>query len=322
MLTGLTPTLAPNEFALDVRHGLLKPGQKELPSKYFYDATGSALFEVICQLPEYGLTRAEERLLSRHAKEIVDILPGPVVVAELGSGTGKKTRFVLEALCERQPTSYHPIELSASALAICERELRDINCISIVGFETEYLNGLLEVAARRKEGERLLVLFLGSTIGNFDGQANIAFLKRLRSILWQGDALLLGADLEKPVDTLVAAYDDALGVTAAFNRNLLGRINRELGADFDLAQFEHLALYNEQARSIEMHLRARSQQQVSIPHAGLRVTLAAGETIWTETSHKYSRSELLHMAGQTAFRCEAQWLDTQWPFVDSLWIAQ
>ena len=117
MLTSLIPTAAPNEFALDVRHGLLKTGQKELPSKYFYDATGSALFEVICQLPEYGLTRAEERLLSHHAKEIVDILPGPVVVAELGSGTGKKTRFVLEALCERQPTSYHPIELSASDVA-------------------------------------------------------------------------------------------------------------------------------------------------------------------------------------------------------------
>ncbi len=322
MLTSLIPTTAPNEFALDVRHGLLKTGQKELPSKYFYDATGSALFEVICQLPEYGLTRAEERLLSHHAKEIVDILPGPVVVAELGSGTGKKTRFVLEALCERQPTSYHPIELSASALAMCERELRDINCISIVGFETEYLNGLLEVAARRKEGEHLLVLFLGSTIGNFDGEASIAFLKRLRSILWEGDALLLAADLEKPVERLVAAYDDALGVTAAFNRNLLARINRELGADFDLAQFAHLAIYNEQTRSMEMHLRAQSNQVVSIPQAGLQVALGLGETIWTETSHKYSRNELLWMASQTGFRCEAQWLDQEWPFVDSLWIAQ
>ena len=322
MLTSLMPTTALDEFALDVRQGLSKTGQKELPSKYFYDATGSALFEVICHLPEYGLTRAEERLLSRHAKEIVDILPGPTFVAELGSGTGRKTRFILEALCGRQPTSYHPIEISASALAMCERELRDINSISIVGFESEYLSGLLEVAALREERERLLVLFLGSTIGNFDGEASIAFLKRLRSILREGDALLLGADLEKPVDTLVAAYDDALGVTAAFNRNLLVRINRELQADFDLGQFEHLAIYNAETRSVEMHLRARSKQEVSIPKLDLRAALEFGETIWTETSHKYSHSELQWMAGQTGFHCEARWIEQEWPFVESLWVAE
>jgi L-histidine Nalpha-methyltransferase len=322
MLTTLIPANAANEFALDVRQGLLKAGQKELPSKYFYDATGSALFEVICQLPEYGLTRAEERLLSRHAKEIVELLPGPIVVAELGSGTGKKTRFVLEALCRRQqPTSYHPIEISPSALAMCERELRDIHCISIVGFESEYLNGLLEVAARREEREHLLVLFLGSTIGNFDGDASLEFLRRLRSILREGDALLLGADLEKPVETLVAAYDDELGVTAAFNRNLLVRINRELEADFDIGQFGHFALYNGRTGSIEMHLRSLKEQQVKIGMAGLTVSLAFGETIWTETSHKYSHRELLRMARQTGFRCEAQWVDREWPFVDSLWIA-
>jgi len=321
MLTTLIPANAANEFALDVRQGLLETGQKELPSKYFYDATGSALFEVICQLPEYGLTRAEERLLSRHAKEIVELLPGPIVVAELGSGTGKKTRFVLEALCRRQPTSYYPIEISPSALAMCERELRDIHCISIVGFESEYLNGLLEVAARREEREHLLVLFLGSTIGNFDGDASLEFLRRLRSILQEGDALLLGADLEKPVEALVAAYDDELGVTAAFNRNLLVRINRELEADFDIGQFGHLALYNGRTGSIEMHLRSLKEQQVKIGMAGLTVSLAFGETIWTETSHKYSHRELLRMARQTGFRCEAQWVDREWPFVDSLWIA-
>jgi L-histidine Nalpha-methyltransferase len=321
MLTTLIPANAANEFALDVRQGLLETRQKELPSKYFYDATGSALFEVICQLPEYGLTRAEERLLSRHAKEIVELLPGPIVVAELGSGTGKKTRFVLEALCRRQPTSYYPIEISPSALAMCERELRDIHCISIVGFESEYLNGLLEVAARREEREHLLVLFLGSTIGNFDGDASLEFLRRLRSILQEGDALLLGADLEKPVETLVAAYDDELGVTAAFNRNLLVRINRELEADFDIGQFGHFALYNGRTGSIEMHLRSLKEQQVKIGMAGLTVSLAFGETIWTETSHKYSHRELLRMARQTGFRCEAQWVDREWPFVDSLWIA-
>jgi L-histidine Nalpha-methyltransferase len=321
MLTRLMPVSAPDEFAVDVRQGLSKTGQKELPSKYFYDATGSALFEVICQLPEYGLTRAEERLLSRHAKEIVDILPGPIVVAELGSGTGRKTRFILEALCGRQPTSYHPIEISASALAMCERELRDINCISIVGFESEYLDGLLEVAARREEGERLLVLFLGSTLGNFDGEASIAFLKRLRSILWEGDALLLGADLEKPVDTLVAAYDDALGVTAAFNRNLLARINRELQADFDLGQFEHLVVYNEQTRSIEMHLQSRAQQTVTIARAGISIQMDQEETIWTETSHKYSHAELCAIAEESGFSRDAQWIDHEWPFAENLWVA-
>ena len=322
MLTTLIPANAAHEFALDVRHGLLKAGQKELPSKYFYDATGSALFEVICQLPEYGLTRAEERLLSRHAKEIVEILPGPIVVAELGSGTGRKTRYVLEAICGRQPTSYHPIEISPSALAACERELRDIDCISIVGFESEYLNGLLEVAARREDGEHLLVLFLGSTIGNFDGEASIDFLKRLRRILREGDALLLGADLLKPVEALRAAYDDALGVTAAFNRNLLLRINRELGADFDLGGFEHLAIYNEETHSIEMHLRSLREQEVTIGAAGLTVSFCFGETIWTETSHKYSHAELLRMAEEAGFRSEAQWADRQWPFVDNLWIAE
>jgi L-histidine N-alpha-methyltransferase len=322
MLTTLIPANAAHEFAVDVRHGLLKTGQKELPSKYFYDATGSALFEVICQLPEYGLTRAEERLLSRHAKEIVEILPGPIVVAELGSGTGRKTRYVLEAICGRQPTSYHPIEISPSALAACERELRDIDCISIVGFESEYLNGLLEVAARREDGEHLLVLFLGSTIGNFDGEASIDFLKRLRGILREGDALLLGADLLKPVETLLGAYDDAFGVTAAFNRNLLLRINRELGADFDLEAFEHLAVYNQETHSIEMHLRSLREQEVTIGAAGLTVLLSFGETIWTETSHKYSHAELLRMAEEAGFRSEAQWADREWPFVDNLWIAE
>ena len=321
MLTTLIPANTMNEFSLDVRRGLQKKPQKELPSKYFYDATGSALFEVISQLPEYGLTRAEERLLSRHAKEIVDRLEGPVVVAELGSGTGRKTRFVLEALCGRQPTYYHPIEISPSALAACERELRDIHCISIVGFESEYLNGLLEVAARREEAEQVLVLFLGSTIGNFDGDASIEFLRRLRSILREGDALLLGADLLKPVETLVRAYNDALGVTGAFNRNLLLRINRELGADFDLSQFEHLAIYNAETHSIEMHLRSLKEQEVTIGMAGVTVSLRFGETIWTETSHKYSHAELLRMAKEAGFRSEAEWVDREWPFVDNLWIA-
>jgi L-histidine N-alpha-methyltransferase len=311
-----------NEFALMVRDGLRKSGQKELPSKYFYDSVGSGLFEVICTLPEYGLTRAEESILTNHVSEIVRQLPGPVMVAELGSGTGRKTRLILEELCRRQPTSYYPIEISRTALAHCERELSDVGCVSIVGFEREYLDGLLEVAARRQEGERLLVLFLGSTIGNFDGTASTEFLRRLRKILYPGDFLLLGADLEKPIDTLVAAYDDGLGVTAAFNLNLLVRMNRELGGDFAIDQFKHVAIFNEQTRSVEMHLQSRINQRVNIPAAGISVDLKAGETIWTETSHKYSLPELSDMARESCFRCVGTWLENNWKFVENLWVAE
>ena len=149
------------EFAADVRAGLTRSGQKELLSKYLYDDVGSALFEVISVLPQYGLTRADERLLQRHAQAIADQVPGPVAVAELGSGSGKKTRWILKALCRRQHISYFPIEISPTALAMCERELGDIESMSIVGFEREYLDGLLEVAARRREGQNLLVLVSG-----------------------------------------------------------------------------------------------------------------------------------------------------------------
>ena len=244
MLVHAIPSNATYDFATDVRDGLTRTGQKELPSKYLYDDVGSALFEVISRLPQYGLTRADERLLRRHADEIVDRLAGPVAVAELGSGSGKKTRWLLEAFCRRQRTSYYPVEISRSALVMCERELSDIDAISIVGFEREYLDGLLEVASYRKSGQRLFVLFLGSTIGNFDRPAGVKFLGSVRSILQPGDSLLLGADLEKPTAQLLGAYDDELGVTAAFNLNLLARTNRELGADFDLRQFAHLAKIN------------------------------------------------------------------------------
>lgn len=310
-----------SEFAAEVRSGLLYSGQKELPSKYLYDDVGSALFEVISVLPEYGLTRADERLLRRHAKDIVTQLPTPVVVAELGSGSGKKTRWILEALARRQRTYYCPIEISAKALAMCHRELGDLECISIVGFEREYLDGLLEVAARREEGEHLLVLFLGSTIGNFDHPAGIEFLKSVRRILQPGDAMLLGTDLQKPIPQLIQAYDDPLGITAAFNLNLLARINRELDANFDLRQFEHMALFNPKTSSVEMHLRSRQEQIVGIPGADLSVKFKQGETIWTESSHKYSHHEILQLAMASGFRCQAQWIDDQWPFAENLLIA-
>jgi len=310
------------EFAADVRAGLTRAGQKELPSKYLYDDVGSALFEVISVLPQYGLTRADERLLQRNASDIVSRLPARVLVAELGSGTGKKTRWILRALCRRQHTSYFPIEISPAALAMCKRELGDMEAISIVGFEREYLDGLLEVAARRRPGDHLLVLFLGSTIGNFDRPAGFQFLRQLRGILQAGDSLLLGTDLEKPTTQLLDAYDDPLGVTAAFNLNLLARANRELDANFALEQFEHCVRFNPEARSIEMHLRSKRNQAVEIPRSGLSVDFADGETIWTESCHKYSAAEVSDIAKAVGFRCDTQWVDAEWPFAESLLIAE
>ena len=310
------------EFAADVRAGLTRAVQKELPSKYLYDDVGSALFEVISVLPQYGLTRADERLLQRHAHEIAEQVPGPVAVAELGSGSGKKTRWILKALCRRQHISYFPIEISPTALAMCARELGDIECMSIVGFEREYLDGLGEVAARRRDGQNLLVLFLGSTIGNFDRPAAAKFLQEMRRILQPGDSLLLGTDLEKPVPQLLAAYDDPLGVTAAFNLNLVARANRELEANFILEQFEHVASFNPEVRSVEMHLRSRRNQSVTIPRSGLTVSFREGETIWTESSHKYGRTEPLQIAHDAGFFCKAQWIDEEWPFAENLFVAE
>jgi L-histidine N-alpha-methyltransferase len=320
----LVQNITPNttyDFASDVRLGLTKPGQKELLSKYLYDDVGSALFEVISHLPEYGLTRADERLLLRHGHDIVERLATPVCVAELGSGSGRKTRHILEALCRRQRTAYYPIEISPSALAMCERELRDIESISILGFEREYLDGLLEVAAQRRSGQHLLVLFLGSTIGNFDRLAGIRFLAEVRRILQPGDSLLLGTDLEKSSVQLLHAYDDELGVTAAFNLNLLARINRELDANFELARFKHVARINHEDRSVEMHLQSLCRQTVEIPAAEISVEFFEGETIWTESSHKYSPQEVFLMAHTAGFRCEAQWIDEQWLFAENLLVA-
>src|SRR5438270_9403334 len=218
LVRAITPNPA-YEFAEEVRAGLTKAGQKELPSKYLYDDIGSGLFEVISHLPEYGLTRADDRLLRRHSEEIVSRIAGPAVVAELGSGSGTKTLWLLEALSRRQRTFYHPIEISRAALLRCQQELRDIDSVSILGFEREYLDGLVEIAAHRKRGQHLLVLFLGSTIGNFDRASGMEFLRSIRRVLIAGDSLLLGTDLQKPDYQLLRAYDDELGVTAAFNLN-------------------------------------------------------------------------------------------------------
>jgi dimethylhistidine N-methyltransferase len=320
----LTPAVSPAlvEFAEDVRAGLTKSGQREILSKYLYDEVGSALFEAICLLPEYGLTRADTRLLRRHADEMVARMPLPAHVAELGSGSGKKTRWILEAIARRQPTFYYPIEISPAALAACEKELCQIDLVHIVGFEKPYLEGLRAVVNRREPADSVCVLFLGSTIGNFDRPAADDFLRQVRSILAPGDSLLIGTDLEKDIATQLLAYDDPAGVTAAFNMNVLARINRELGADFNLKEFAHEARWNADDRRIEMHLRSLRRQRVSIPGANLRLGLEYGETIWTESSHKYAPTEPIEMASRTGFRCEAQWIDEEWPFAQNLWIVE
>jgi len=311
-----------SEFSADVRESLTKAGQRELPSKYLYDEVGSALFEAICVLPEYGLTRADARLLEKYAREIVGRLPLPIQVAELGSGSGKKTRWILEALSRRQKTYYYPIEISPSALAACAKELGQIDLVSVVGHEQPYLEGLRTVAEGRGERDHLLVLFLGSTIGNFDRDAGEEFLSEMREILQPGDALLLGTDLEKSIELQLLAYDDPAGVTAAFNLNLLARINRELGADFDLSSFRHQARWNRVERRIEMHLRSMCRQTVHVPAASLRFMLDEDETIWTESSHKYQAEEIPEMAERTGFRCDGQWIDREWPFAQNLLIAE
>src|SRR5713101_4380056 len=321
MLTSSLPARQVSEFAADVRESLTKPGQRELPSKYLYDEVGSALFEAICVLPEYGLTRADARVLEKYAGEIVGRLPSPIQVAELGSGSGKKTRWILEALSRRQMTYYYPIEISPFALAACAKELGQIDLVSVVGYEQPYLEGLRAVVDGRGEQDHLLVLFLGSTIGNFDRDAGEEFLREMREILRLGDALLLGTDLEKDVALQLLAYDDSAGVTAAFNLNLLARINRELGADFDLRCFRHEARWNRVERRIEMHLRSTRRQTVHIPAASLRLMLDEDETIWTESSHKYQTEDIPEMAARTGFHCEGQWIDREWPFAQNLLIA-
>ncbi len=304
------------QFASDVRTGLAK-SQKELHSKYLYDDLGSSLFEAITHLPEYGLTRADEQLLSLHAAEIANMLPARIAVIELGSGVGRKTRPILQAL-RGTPLRYYPIDVSADALGRCERDLSAF--AEVYPLVQSYLDGMTRATAERRPGEAFLVMFLGSTIGNFERSCGFEFLRDLKRALLPGDALLMGADLVKETDRMLVAYDDPTGVTGAFNLNLLGRINRELGGNFQLRDFEHQARWNEEHRRIEMHLRSRVNQTVFIADADQSVTFRAGETIWTESSHKFLLPELDLMAEQTGFHVAGQWIDRDWPFVENLWV--
>ncbi len=311
--------LALSEFAFEVHTGLAKAGQKTLPCRYFYDDIGTALFQTISLLPEYGLTRADDRVIRASAGELADLLRTPVAVVELGSGTGFKTRRILETLSARASVTYCPIDVSSTALQCCRRELSDV--AEVVPVEASYLEGVTRAVSLRKPPERILTLFLGSTIGNFERSEMAPFLREVRARLRPGDALLLGTDLEKSESRMTLAYDDPLGVTAAFNLNLLARINRELGGDFDIRDFAHEALYNRSDRRIEMHLRSRRDQEVFIRDAGFAVRFRRGESIWTESSHKFALSEVRTLAARSGFNCVRQWVDQEWPFAENLLIA-
>jgi L-histidine Nalpha-methyltransferase len=313
------------QFAADVRKGLLKEGQKSIPSVYLYDELGSALFEAITKLPEYGLTRADERLLTAHAKSIARRLPkpGPSHVAELGSGSGRKTRPLLQALHSlSHELVYYPIDVSRSSLEACKSELSQVVPVSPI--EAQYLDGLMQVSLRRSEGERLLLLFLGSTIGNFAPDQAGHFLASVREALIPGDTLLLGADLVKPERMIIDAYDDPTLVSSAFTLNLLGRINRELGGNFDLRAFRHVAIYNADAQRVEIYAESLRAQTVRIRAIeegshGTEIRIEEGERILTEYSHKYTMQDLRELAAQSGFEPVDAWVDHEWPFAESLW---
>ena len=317
----MTAPAPAQEFASHVRDGLTQHEQKWLSARFFYDEMGSALFEAITLLPEYGLTRADERAIAQCASDLAAGFHGEVVVAELGSGSGRKTRRILEAFQGQQRSlDYYAIDVSQRALETCRGELAPL--ARVVPLQCTYLQGIRHLAARRHPYQKLLVLFLGSTIGNFERAEAGRFLADVRRCLQPGDGLLLGADLVKPVDVMLHAYDDALGVTAAFNLNLLARMNRDLDASFDPRRFEHLALWNHHENRIEMHLCSLAEQAVAIPGAGCVAEFREGETIWTESSHKYTRADLHEIAGAAGYRVAGEWVDAEWPFAEALWLVE
>ena len=305
-------------FAADVRRDLqLTP--KQLQSKYLYDALGSHLFEAICHLPWYRITRAETRLLERYADGVVAPLDDPCTIVELGCGSGTKLATVAQALRRRgSPVLVHLIDISATALELSERTMRLFPHASIVGHRATYIEGLRRAAAARRG--TMCVLFLGSNIGNLDTPAAAEFLRDVRSCLRSGDTLLLGADLVKPADELLLAYGDPLGVTAAFNKNLLERINRELDGNFDLAAFDHRPVWNAGRSRIEMHLVSRRAQMVHIRLADLTVLFSPGEAIWTESSYKYTPESITELVTDAGFRGYQQWIDVAARFALTLFV--
>jgi L-histidine N-alpha-methyltransferase len=279
-------------FAEDVRTGLgLRP--YTLMPKYFYDDLGSVLFEAITRLPEYYLTRVERDLLATYGSDIVAEFDEPLELLELGSGSATKTRLIIDAILERQDAlTFHPIDISSEALVESSAALVAAHeRLHVRAYAGDYFAVL---RARRVElRDRALALYLGSNVGNFEPQPARELFSLLAETLKAGDGLLVGYDLKKDASVLELAYDDPTGVTAAFNKNLLARLNRELGADFDLRAFSFFARYDERDGVVRSYLRADRALTAHVPGAGIDVAFEAGETIHTESSYKFTREEMV-----------------------------
>jgi L-histidine Nalpha-methyltransferase len=315
----------PDGFADDVRLGLSKQ-PKSLSPKYFYDALGSQLFEAICLVPEYYLTRAETEIFQAHATEIIAQMFGkstaaPISIVELGSGSSVKTRLLIEAILARQERlHYRPIDISRTILEqSAGKLLGDYPNLYITAQVNDYTQGMSSMV--RRDGERILVLFLGSNIGNYEPEEARSLLSQIRRALRPGDGLLLGADLKKSPGILEPAYNDSLGVTSAFNLNLLLRINRELEADFDLSRFEHRAHYNEREGRVEIYIISRAAQSVRIRKIGMQIDFREGEMIHTENSYKYDTDQLGGLARETGFKLQRTWFDSGNRFSCNFWWA-
>jgi len=279
------------EMVGDILKGMTA-SQKFIPSKYFYDEKGSRLFEEICHLPEYYLTRTEMSILKRSAEEIIDSCPCDLV--ELGPGTNWKIRTLLERLNteERSMLRYIPVDFSESAVVDACLELRDIYPeVDILAIVADFLHHLDLIPSDRKR----LMLFFGGTIGNLQEEEAIAFLKTVSGNLKRGDRFFFGVDMIKDIHVLHSAYNDSRGITAEFNKNILNVVNRELGAEFDLSMFEHLAFFNERENQVEMHLVAKEEMEMRIPCLDLTVKLKKGETIRTEICRKFNRQQIEEM---------------------------
>jgi L-histidine Nalpha-methyltransferase len=301
-----TPPEAPRPALADDVAAYLTRTPRQLPSRLLYDELGSSLFEAICRLPWYRITRIEQRLLRTHADEIFGRLRPVSTVVELGPGSGEKLATLMAS--RRAPdVTVHLVDVSSAALEKATDALAARSSLTAVAHQATYEAGLAAIGHRGGTSGQTLVVFLGSNIGNFDPPETAAFLRGVRTSLGEGDALLLGTDLVKPEPELLLAYDDPLGVTAAFNRNLLVRINRELGGDFDVSAFAHRAVWNAAASRVEMHLVSGSRQRVRVLAAGIDITFEAGESIWTESSYKYRAEDLAPMLARAGFLAVGRW---------------
>lgn len=306
-------------FADDVRAGLSAPC-KVLSSKYFYDELGSALFDAITVLPEYYLTRAETGILREWGWEMVRALGNPIEFIELGSGSAIKTRILIEeALRVQRTLRYSPIDISREALrASAQALVASYSALSVTAYAGDYFTILGTEHLRRET--RSLVMFMGSNLGNYEPEQARKLLAGIAKSLKPGDGLLLGLDMKKDPRMLELAYDDPTGVTAAFNKNVLARINRELGGHFDLHDFRHIAHYDAESGAVQSHLEARRSHDVRIDAINLTVSFASGERIHTESSYKYSPQDITQLAKEAGLRLERSWTDPQERFSVNLFV--